>query len=274
MEDPEKSHQHRVAELQRLRSIFGTSERQWVEAQVENAKQQAMLSVLKAQLSSDEAHIHLDLYSLRLSALSGAYVVRINYMLFKLEILKRNYFMLALGSVGDYDLRVMRQEHYMNQQKLDRCLALKQAAYETHEQGAVDDRDTFLHGVRDLLSIHSNSQGGLPAYVSAPGIIQQISGLHSDLISLRHNLEKSLPQDRNRCITSMKELEELEKVNSELFVAVDEITSEHQKKVEIFKHHQSEVHRERQVFVDFFCNPNRLRNQVRELSDHIKALHF
>jgi HAUS augmin-like complex subunit 3 len=44
---------------------FGTSERQWVEAQVENAKQQAILMVLKSQVTSDEAHIHLDLHSLR-----------------------------------------------------------------------------------------------------------------------------------------------------------------------------------------------------------------
>lgn len=44
---------------------FGTSERQWVEAQVENAKQQAILMSLKSQVSSDEAHIHLDLHSLR-----------------------------------------------------------------------------------------------------------------------------------------------------------------------------------------------------------------
>lgn len=33
-----------------------------------------------------------------------------------------------------------------------------QAASEVQEQGAVDDRDTFLHGVRDLLSIHSSKQ--------------------------------------------------------------------------------------------------------------------
>lgn len=46
---------------------FGTSERQWVEAQVENAKQQAILMVLKSQVTSDEAHIHLDLHSLRYS---------------------------------------------------------------------------------------------------------------------------------------------------------------------------------------------------------------
>ncbi|KAI3820420.1 hypothetical protein L1987_07967 [Smallanthus sonchifolius] len=38
--DSQKSQHQRVSELQRLRSIFGTNERQWVEAQVENAKQQ------------------------------------------------------------------------------------------------------------------------------------------------------------------------------------------------------------------------------------------
>ncbi|CAK7349438.1 unnamed protein product [Dovyalis caffra] len=63
--DLEQSHHQRVSELQRLRSIFGTSERQWVEAQVENAKQQAILMALKSQVTSDEAHIHLDLHSLR-----------------------------------------------------------------------------------------------------------------------------------------------------------------------------------------------------------------
>lgn len=53
--------------LQSLSNLcsFGTSERQWVEAQVENAKQQAILMSLKSQVSSDEAHIHLDLHSLR-----------------------------------------------------------------------------------------------------------------------------------------------------------------------------------------------------------------
>lgn len=42
-----------------------------------------------------------------------------------------------------------------------RCLALIQAASDVQEQGAVDDRDSFLHGVRDLLSIHS-SKDNLP----------------------------------------------------------------------------------------------------------------
>lgn len=44
---------------------FATSERQWVEAQVENAKEQAVLSTLKSQISSDKVHIHPDNNSLR-----------------------------------------------------------------------------------------------------------------------------------------------------------------------------------------------------------------
>lgn len=48
-----------------LYNRFGTSERQWVEAQVYNAKQQAILLALKAQVTSDEAHIHHDIHSLR-----------------------------------------------------------------------------------------------------------------------------------------------------------------------------------------------------------------
>ena len=42
---------------------FGTSERQWVKAQVENSKQQAILMALKSQVSSNEAHIHLVFHS-------------------------------------------------------------------------------------------------------------------------------------------------------------------------------------------------------------------
>lgn len=38
------------------------------------------------------------------------------------------------------------------------CLALIEAAADKQEQGAVDDQDTFLHGVRDLLSSHSSNE--------------------------------------------------------------------------------------------------------------------
>ncbi|XP_044466713.1 AUGMIN subunit 3 isoform X2 [Mangifera indica] len=357
--DLEKSHHQRVSELQRLRSIFGTSERQWVEAQVENAKQQAILMTLKSQLSSDEAHIHHDLHSLKrkhielVGELSNLYHKEeklssetIPDLCWELAQLQDTYILQ-----GDYDLKVMRQECYINKQKafinhlinqlarhqflkiacllekktmvgaysllkvieselqgylsatrgrVGHCLALIEAASDVQEQGAVDDRDTFLHGVRDLLSIHSNAQAGLSTYVSAPGIVQQISALHSDLKTLQSDLENSLPGDRNRCINElctliqslqqllfassttaqpiltpwplMKELDEMEKINAKLSAAVEEVTLEHCKKNEIIKHHSQEVGLQRRVFVDFFCNPERLRTQVRELTARVRAL--
>ncbi|KAK6238808.1 hypothetical protein QUC31_004277 [Theobroma cacao] len=357
--DIEKSHHQRVSELQRLRSIFGTSERQWVEAQVENAKQQAILMALKSQISLDEAHIHLDLHSLRrkhaelVGELSNLYHKEekllsetIPDLCWELAQLQDTYILQ-----GDYDLKVMRQEFYISRQKafinhlinqlarhqllkiacqlekknmlgaysllkvieselqgylsatkgrVGHCLALIQAASDVQEQGAVDDRDTFLHGVRDLLSIHSNAQAGLSTYVSAPGIVQQISGLHSDLMALQSDLENSLPEDRNRRINElctliqslqqllfassttaqpiltprplMKELDEMEKINAKLSAAVEEVTLEHCKKNEIVKHHSQEVGLQRRVFVDFFCNPERLRSQVRELTARVRAL--
>ncbi|CAI9107298.1 OLC1v1006623C1 [Oldenlandia corymbosa var. corymbosa] len=357
--DLEKSHHQRVSELQRLRSIFGTSERQWVEAQVENAKQQAILMALKGQVTSDEAHIHLDLHSLRrkhaelVGELTNMYRKEekllsetVPDLCWELAQLQDTYILQ-----GDYDLKVMRQEFYINRQKLfithlvnqlarhqflklacqlekktmlgafsllkvieselqgylsaargrvGRCLALIQAATDVQEQGAVDDRDTFLHGVRDLLSIYSNAQTGLSTYVSAPGIIQQISELQSDLMTLQSELEHALPVDRNRCInelctlvqslqqllfassttaqpiltprTLMKELDEMEKANAKLAAAVEEVTLEHNKKKEMVKHHSQEIALQRRVFVDFFCNPDRLRNQVRELTARVRAM--
>ncbi|TXG64055.1 hypothetical protein EZV62_011049 [Acer yangbiense] len=353
--DLEKSHHQRVSELQRLRSIFGTSERQWVEAQVENARQQAILMTLKSQVASDEAHIHLDLHSLRrkhvelVGELSNLYHQEekllsksIPDLCWELAQLQDTYILQ-----GDYDLKVMRQEFYINRQKafinhlinqlarhqflkisyqlekknmlgaysllkvieselqgylfatkgrVGRCLALIEAVSDVQEQGAVDDRDTFLHGVRDLL----NAQAGLSTYVSAPGIVQQISALHSDLKILQSDLENSLPEDRNRCINElctliqglqhplfassttaqpmltprplMKELDEMEKINAKLSAAVEEVTLEHCKKNEIIKHHSQEVGLQRRVFVDFFCNPERLRSQVRELTARVRAM--
>uniref|UniRef100_A0A2P2JS56 Uncharacterized protein MANES_13G054100 n=1 Tax=Rhizophora mucronata TaxID=61149 RepID=A0A2P2JS56_RHIMU len=357
--DLEKSHHQRVSELQRLRSIFGTSERQWVEAQVENAKQQAILMTLKSQVTSDEAHIHLDLHSLRrkhselVGELSNLHhredkllSETIPDLCWELAQLQDTYILQ-----GDYDLKVMRQEYYVNRQKMfinhvvnhlarhqllkiacqlekknmlgaysllkvieselqsylsatkgrvGHCLALTQAASDLQEQGAVDDRDTLLHGIRDLLSIHSNSLAGLSTYVSAPGIVQQISALHSDLMVLQSDLENSLPEDRNRCINElctfiqslqqllfassttaqpiltprplMKELDEMEKINAKLSAVVEEVTLEHCKKNEIVKHHSQEIALQRRVFVDFFCNPERLRSQVRELTARVRAL--
>ncbi|CAD5334329.1 unnamed protein product [Arabidopsis thaliana] len=356
--DLEKSQHQRVAELQRLRSIFGTSERQWIEAQVENAKQQAILLTLKSQVTSVEAHIHFDLHSLRrkhadlVEEISTLYQKEekllsetIPELCWELAQLQDTYILQ-----GDYDLKVMRQELYISKQKVfinhlvnqlarhqflklacqlekknmlgafsllkvieselqgylsatrsrvGRCSALIQAASDVQEQGAVDDRDSFLHGVRDLLSIHSNTQAGLSTYVSAPAIIQQIVALQSDLSSLQSDLENSLPDDRNRCINElcthiqnlqqllfassttaqpiltpwplMKELDEMGKINSKLSTAVEEVTLEHRNKREIVKHHAKDVELQRRVFVDFFCNPERLRNQVRELNALVRA---
>ncbi|KAB1224147.1 HAUS augmin-like complex subunit 3 [Morella rubra] len=307
-EDLEKSQHQRVSELQRLRSMygvllvfecrdrFGTSERQWVEAQVENAKQQAVLTAVKAQVSSDEAHIHLDLHSLRRkhSELVGEFsnlfhkeekllseVLRQEYYISRqkafinhlINQLARHQFLKIAcqlekkNMLGAYSLlKVIESElqAYMSTTKgrVGRCLALVQAASDVHEQGAVDDKDNFLHGVRDLLSIHSNAQAGFSTYVSAPGIVQQISGLHSDLMTLQSDLENSLPEDRNRCINDMcsliqslqqllfassttaqpiltprilmKELDEMEKINAKLSAAVEEVTLEHLKKNEVY----------------------------------------
>lgn len=359
VQDIKKSHHQRVSELQRLRSIFGTSERQWVEAQVENAKQQAILMAVKTQVASEEAHIHLDLHSLRKK--HAELVTEItNLQHNEMKLLSETIpdFCWELAQLqdtyilqGDYDLKVMRQEYYINRQKafinhlinqlakhqflklacqlekktmlgaysllkvieselqeyvsatkgrMGRYVALEQAASDIQEQGAVDDRDTFLHGVRDLLRLHSNAQAALSTYVSAPGIIQQITGLQSDLMHLQSDLENALPEDRSRCIndlctliqslqqllfsssttaqpiltprTLMKELDEMEKVNVRLSAAVEEVTIEHHKKNEIKKHHLQEVTFQRRVFVDFFCNPERLQNQVRELSSRVRAL--
>ncbi|KAL8531099.1 hypothetical protein ACS0TY_007926 [Phlomoides rotata] len=123
--DSENAQHKRLSELQRLRSIFGTSERQWVEAQVENAKQQALLMTLKTQVTSDEAHIHLDLHSLRRKHAELAGELSTLYrkegklssetipdLCWELAQLQDTYILQ-----GDYDLKVMRQEFYINRQK-------------------------------------------------------------------------------------------------------------------------------------------------------------
>lgn len=357
--DSEKMYHHRVVELQRLRSIFGISERQWVEARVENAKQQAVLATTKIQAAADEAHVHSDLHFLRrrhaeigneLYAMAQKEEKLLSEVIpklcYELAQLQDTYILQ-----GDYDLKVMRQEYYISQQKrfishlvnqlarhrflqvacqlerktmngsiellkvieaelhafaqatlerVERCSALIQAGAEVQEQGAVDDRDTFLHRVRDLLGIYTNDQGTSPMYVSAPGLVHQINNLQSEVQYLQTELDSSLMEEKNKCINElceiirrmqqllfassttaqpilspwplMKELAEMEKVNSQLSIAVEDVTREHREKAEIVKHHPHEVGRERQVFVDFFCAPDRLRNQVRDLTARIKAL--
>ncbi|BBN07186.1 HAUS augmin-like complex subunit 3 [Marchantia polymorpha subsp. ruderalis] len=363
--DSEKMYNSRVSELQRLRSIFGVSERQWVEAQVENAKQQASLQMAMSQASADQHHIHSDITSLRrkhtevgneIYTLSKSEEKLLNEVIpslcWELAQLQDTYILQ-----GDYDLKVMRQEYYISQQKkfiglladqlarhrflqfacqlerkqmngayellrlidtdlqgfshatigrIERYTALANAAAETNEQGAVDDQDTFLHRVRDILNIHAcngsiaDEQGGSRMYVSALGLVQQISQLHDEKQALQAEMSFSLPEDKNKCLNDlcdiirqmqqllfassttaqpvlspwplMKELAEMEKVNSQLSAAIEEVTREHREKAEIVKHHPHEVGRERQVFVDFFTNPDRLRSLVRDLTVRVKAL--
>lgn len=42
--------------------------------------------------------------------------------------------------------------------------------------------------------------------------------------------------------------------------------------MQIVKHHSQEMAVQRRVFVDFFCNPERLRNQVKDLTARVRAL--
>ncbi|KAI5393675.1 AUGMIN subunit 3, variant 2 [Lathyrus oleraceus] len=51
--------------------------------------------------------------------------------------------------------------------------------------------------------ILQDTQAALSTYVSAPGIVQQISALHSDLMTLQSDLDNSLPEERNRCINEL-----------------------------------------------------------------------
>lgn len=106
----------------------------------------------------------------------------------------------------------------------------------------------------------------------------------------------------------MKELDEMGKINSKLSAAVEEVTLEHREKrevslnlliliplsrtkmsvsywienlnklssfkyllLQIVKHHSKDVELQRRVFMDFFCNPERLRSQVRELNALVRA---
>nr|BAD72447.1 unknown protein [Oryza sativa Japonica Group] len=334
--DSEKSHHHqRVAELQRLRSIFATSERQWIEAQVENAKQQAILSILKSQVSSDEAHIHRDIHSLRrkgselageLSTLSqkvqafvSEFISHLANQLARHQFLKIACQLERKNIASAYSLlRVIESElqSYLSavNTRLGHCTSLIQAATEVREQGAIDDRDTLLHAVRDLLCVHSNVQATMPTYMSAHALVQQISALQSDLLSLQSELESALPADRKRCINElvssdlskpthilglvnrtvvshvvkavrhpnswqsigsmplMRALDDMENANAQVEVSVEEVTKARTQKIKIFENRAHEVGRERQVFVDFFSNPERLKNQVRELTSRVKAL--
>lgn len=56
---PAPSYPKRVLELRRLRSIFGISERQWVDAQAEAARQREIARLARAQQAESQQPAHL-----------------------------------------------------------------------------------------------------------------------------------------------------------------------------------------------------------------------
>ncbi|GBG81707.1 hypothetical protein CBR_g32699 [Chara braunii] len=123
--DPESVYYKRVLELQRLRSIFAASERQWVEGQVERAKQRAILATARSQAAADQAHVHQDMQSLRRRQVeieSEIYSMSTKEKKYREEVVPKLCSELARLQdtyilEGDYDLKIMRQEYYVAQQK-------------------------------------------------------------------------------------------------------------------------------------------------------------
>ncbi|KAF0908916.1 hypothetical protein E2562_030213 [Oryza meyeriana var. granulata] len=318
--DYEKSH-HFSVELKRLNSIFARSKRQYIEAQAEYAKEEAILSTLRTQLAPQQSYVHQDVHSLRRRNSELAEELRdlsLQVKKFLSEIITSlcaDLAQLEGANIlqGDHNLKFLRQECYISQQKrfinhlvnqlaahqflkiacqiekqakissacsllkaiamelqgylsvvdgrLDRYHIIDQDVSEMLEEGPVDDRDTFLHAVRDILSSHSGPQAVTPSYVSAYGLVEQISELQNELDYLHHELENVLPRERKRCIDELcrmiqtleqilsvpftyvqptltpwplaQALEELEIINQQVSACVNEVTMARDKEAEV-----------------------------------------
>lgn len=184
--------------------------------------------------------------------------------------------------------------------RLDRYHLLGQAVSNMIEEGPVDDRDTFLHAVRDILSSHSGTHAVTPTYVSAYALVEQISELADELHYYQHELENVLPRERGRFIDEQcrmiqlleqilsvpvthmlpkftpwplaQALEELEMISYEVSASVNEVTMARDEKAKMLQQPSRNVQQERRVFTDFFCHPGRLENQVRELTSRIRGI--
>nr|XP_034579411.1 AUGMIN subunit 3-like isoform X3 [Setaria viridis] len=344
---------HSVVELNRINSIFAKSKRRYIEAQVEYAKEEAIVSMLRIQLASQQSYIHQDSHSLRrksseLSEELKDLSLHVQKCLSEtITGLCADLAELAGANIleGDHNLKLLRQECYISHQKkfinhlvnqlaahrflkiscqlekrakissaysllkaielelqsylsavdvrLDKYHSINQAASEMFEEGSVDDHDSFLHAVRDILSSHSNSQAMTPTYVSSYGLVEQISELHDELQYLQHEAEIVLPRERGRCTDELcrmiqtleqtlgvplsdgqpkltpwplaQSLEELEMVSQQVYSSVSEVTLARDEKAENLKQPSRNAQQERQVFVDFFCRPGRLETEVKEL---------
>ncbi|CAN6203225.1 unnamed protein product [Urochloa humidicola] len=349
---------HFGVELNRINSIFAKSKRRYIEAQVEYAKEEAIVSTLRAQLASQQSY--QDSHSLRRRSSELAEELK-DLSLHVQKCLSEtitglcaDLAQLAGANIleGDHNLKLLRQECYLSHQKkfinhlanqlavhqflkiscqlekrakissafsllkaiewelqsylsavdvrLDRYHSIDQAASEMFEEGSVDDRDYFLHSVRDILSSHSSSQAVTPTYVSSYGLVEQISELQDELQYLQHEAENILPRERGRCTDELcrmiqtleqilsvpisdvqpkltpwplaQSLEELEMVSQQVSTSVSEATLARDEKAEILKQPSRNAQQERQVFVDFFCRPRRLENEVQELFSRVRAL--
>ncbi|TVU41944.1 hypothetical protein EJB05_15505, partial [Eragrostis curvula] len=353
---------HFDVELNRINSVFAKSKRQYIEAQIEYAKEGAILSKLKTQLASQQSYVHQDTHSLwrknsELAEEVKDLSLRVQKCLSELQTvtgLCTDLAQLEGANIlqGDHNLKLMRQECYISHQKkiinylvnqlsahqflkiscllenqtkissaysllkaiefelqsylsavdgrLDRYHLIDQAASEMFEEGSVDDRDSILHAVRDILSSHSSFQAMTSTYVSSYGMIEQISELQDELHYLQHELENVLPRERGRCIEEicrmiqtleqilsvplpdeepkltpwplMQSLEELEIIGQQLSASVNEVTMARGEKAEMLQQPSRNAQQGRRVFVDFFCHPGRLENQVQELTSRIRAL--
>ncbi|CAL5078762.1 unnamed protein product [Urochloa decumbens] len=346
-------------ELNRINSIYAKSKRRYIEAQVEYAKEEAILSMLRAQLASQQSY-HQDIHSLRrksseLSEELKDLSLHVQKCLSETVTgLCADLAQLAGANIleGDHNLKLLRQECYISHQKkfinhlvnqfaahqflkiccqlekqtkissaysflkaielelqsylsavdvrLDRYHSIDQAASEMVEEGSVDDRDSFLHAVRDILSSHSSSQAMTPTYVSSYGLVEQISELQDELQYLQHEAENILPRERGRFTDELcrmiqtleqilsvpitdvqpkltpwplaQSLEELEMVSQQVSTSVSEVTLARDENAELLKQPSRNAQLERQVFVDFFCRPGRLENEVQELFSRVRAL--
>ncbi|XP_044456788.1 AUGMIN subunit 3 isoform X5 [Triticum aestivum] len=267
--DFEKPHRF-VVELKRINSVFAKSKKQYIEAQMEHANEEATLSKLRAQLASQHSYIHEDIHSLR----------RRNSEL--TEELK--------------DLSLQVQECLSE----DQYHLIGEAASSMIEEGSIDDRDTFLHAVRDILSSYSGSQTMTPTYVSACALVEQISELEDELHCYQHELENVLPRERGRFIDEQcrmvqileqilsvpvthmlpkftpwplaQALEELEMISYEVSASVNEVMMAREEKTKMLQQPSRNAQQERRVFADFFCHPGRLENQVRELTSRVRGI--
>ncbi|XP_037484964.1 AUGMIN subunit 3-like isoform X3 [Triticum dicoccoides] len=183
---------------------------------------------------------------------------------------------------------------------LDQYHLIGEAASSMIEEGSIDDRDTFLHAVRDILSSYSGSQTMTPTYVSACALVEQISELEDELHCYQHELENVLPRERGRFIDEQcrmvqtleqilsvpvthmlpkftpwplaQALEELEMISYEVSASVNEVTMAREEKTKMLQQPSRNAQQERRLFADFFCHPGRLENQVRELTSRVRGI--